>query len=61
MEAAKEEAQRPFPQENELMAKQTRLDKLNIELNMDQRDNDLVDDDRRDGAGTSRDNREHDR
>ena len=45
METAKAEAQRSFPQEDELKEKQARLDQLNIELNMDQSDNDLVDDD----------------
>ncbi len=34
LETAKEEAQRPFPQEDELKEKQARLDQLNIELNM---------------------------
>ncbi len=46
LETAKEEAQRPFPQEGELKEKQARLDQLNIELNMDQKDSDLVDDDK---------------
>ena len=45
LETARAEAQRPFPQEDELKEKQARLDQLNIELNMDQSDNDLVDDD----------------
>ena len=61
LETAKEEAQRPFPQEDELKEKQARLDQLNIELNMDQRENDLLDDDRGDGGDTSRDNNEHER
>ena len=34
LETAKEEAQRPFPQEDELKEKQARLDQLNIELNI---------------------------
>ena len=46
LETAKEEAQRPFPQEAELKEKQARLDQLNIELNMDQKNNDMLDDDR---------------
>lgn len=46
LEIAKEEAQRPFPQEDELKEKQARLDQLNIELNMDQKENDLFDDGR---------------
>jgi len=57
LETAKEEAQRPFPQEAELKEKQARLDQLNIELNMDQRDNDLVDDDRNDDTPADRENK----
>ena len=41
LETAKEEAQRPFPQEDELKEKQARLDQLNIELNMDQKEDRL--------------------
>ena len=44
LETAKEESKRPFPQEDELKEKQARLDQLNIELNMDQKDFDLNDD-----------------
>ena len=44
METAKEEAQRPFPQEDELKEKQARLDQLNIELNMDTPGTDFLDD-----------------
>ena len=50
LEAAKIEAQRPFPQEDELNEKQARLNQLNIELNMDQHDNVVLDDDRDEGA-----------
>ena len=46
LETAKVEAKRPFPQEDELKTKQARLDQLNIELNMDKRENELVDSDR---------------
>ena len=60
LETAKEEAQRPFPQEDELKEKQARLDQLNIELNMDQKDNELVDD-TRDEEDVVRDNREYER
>ena len=38
LEAARAEAKRPFPQEDELKEKQARLDQLNIELNMDQKE-----------------------
>ena len=34
LESARKEAQRPFPQEAELKENQSRLDQLNIELNM---------------------------
>ena len=44
LETAKEEAQRPFPQEDELKEKQARLDQLNIELNMDTPGTDFLDD-----------------
>jgi hypothetical protein len=39
----KVEVDRPFVQEEELKAKSARLDELNILLNMDQKDNELVD------------------
>ena len=60
LETAKEETQWPFPQEDELKEKQARLDQLNIELNMDQKDNELVDD-TRDEEDVVRDNREYER
>ena len=44
METAKEEAQRPFPQEDELKEKQARLDQLNIELNIDSPGTGFLDD-----------------
>ena len=50
LETAKEEAQRPFPQEEELKEKKARLNQLNIELNMDQRDNNLIEDGREENA-----------
>lgn len=43
LETAKEEVKRPFPQEDELKEKQAHLDELNIELNMDKRENEVVD------------------
>ena len=43
MENAKVEMERPFIQEDELKTKSARLDELNILLNMDQKDNELVD------------------
>jgi len=40
---AKSEVQRPFVQEGDLKSKSARLDELNILLNMDKRENELVD------------------
>jgi len=48
LEAAKVEAQAPFPQEDELKAKSARLDELNILLNLDKKENEIVDGDRGD-------------
>ena len=42
---AKQEVEKPFPQEDELKTKSTRLDELNILLNMDKRENEIVDGD----------------
>lgn len=43
---AKIEVQKPFPKEAELKEKSARLDELNIMLNMDKKDNEIVDDER---------------
>ena len=43
LETAKTEAAKPFPQEEELRAKSTRLDELNIELNMDRAESEILD------------------
>ena len=43
LENAKSEVERSFVQEDELKTKSARLDELNILLNMDQKDNELVD------------------
>ncbi|WP_308527412.1 helicase-related protein [uncultured Oscillibacter sp.] len=40
---AREQVNRPFPQEDELKAKSARLDELNIALNLDKRDNEDMD------------------
>lgn len=61
LETAKVEAQRPFPQEDALKEKQARLDELNIELNMDKRENEVVDDERDDGESDTRGERDHER
>lgn len=42
LENAKSEVERPFVQEDELKTKSARLDELNILLNMDQKDNELL-------------------
>ncbi len=43
---AKEEVEKPFPQEDELKTKSARLDELNILLNMDKRENEILDGER---------------
>lgn len=40
--SAKEDVEKPFPQEEELKTKSARLDELNILLNLDQRENAIV-------------------
>ena len=61
LETAKVEAQRPFPQEDELKEKQAQLDELNIELNMDKPDNAVIDDERSEDETPERDTKERDR
>jgi len=41
--SAKAEVKRPFPQEDELKTKSARLDELNILLNLDKRENEILD------------------
>ena len=43
VEIAKQEIEKPFPREEELKEKSARLDQLNILLNMDKRENEIVD------------------
>lgn len=43
--SAKQEVEKPFPQEEELKTKSARLDELNILLNLDKRENEIVDGD----------------
>ena len=52
MEAAKVEAEARFPREDELRAKSARLDELNILLNLDKKENEIVDGERADDDGT---------
>ena len=42
-ENAKQEINKPFPQEQELMEKTARLNELNILLNLDKKENEIVD------------------
>ena len=48
LENAKAEVQKPFPQEEELKAKSERLNELNAMLNLDKRENEIVDGERAD-------------
>lgn len=48
LESAKVEVEKPFPQEEDLREKSARLDELNILMNMDKRENEMVDGDRAD-------------
>ena len=41
---AKLEVERPFPQEEELKQKSKRLDELNIQLNLNEKDKEIIDD-----------------
>ena len=43
LENAKAEVQKPFPQEEELAAKTARLNELNALLNLDKKENEIVD------------------
>ena len=49
LENAKAEVQKPFPREEELKTKSARLAELNALLDMDKRENEIVDGDREDG------------
>ena len=51
LEAAKVEVEAPFPREEELQTKSARLDELNILLNLDKKENEIVDGDRADDDG----------
>ena len=44
LETAKEEVKKPFAFENELKEKTERLNALNIELNLNEKDNSVIDD-----------------
>ncbi len=58
---AKEQIQKPFPQEEELKTKSARLDELNIMLNMDKTENEIVDDEREEDEPDGRSSKEYER
>ena len=58
---AQEQVKRPFPQEQELKEKTVRLDELNILLNMDKRENEIVDDEREEEEPSGRSEKEMER
>lgn len=58
---AQEQVKRPFPQEQELKEKTTRLDELNILLNMDKHENEIVDDEREEEEPSGRSEKEMER
>ena len=61
LDNAKQEVEKPFPQEDELKTKSARLDELNILLNMDKRESEIVDGDMGDEAGAPPPSRGSDR
>ena len=58
---AQTEVEKPFPQEDELKTKSARLDELNILLNMDKRENEIVDGDRDEDEAPVRDTSDRER
>lgn len=58
---AQEQVKKPFPREAELKEKTARLDELNIMLNMDKRENEIVDSDREDDEPSGRSTKEMER
>ena len=61
LENAKAEVEKPFPQEEELRQKTERLNELNIKLNMDKRENEIVDGDRDEDDKSPTDRKKEDR
>ena len=61
LENAKAEVEKPFPQEEELQQKTARLNELNIRLNMDKRENEIVDGDRDEDEKSLTDRKKEDR
>ena len=61
LENARAEVEKPFPQEEELQQKTARLNELNIKLNMDKRENEIVDGDRDEDEKSPIDRKKEDR
>ncbi|MBQ3703550.1 MAG: DEAD/DEAH box helicase family protein [Oscillospiraceae bacterium] len=61
LENARAEVEKPFPQEEELKEKTARLNELNIKLNMDKRENEIVDGDRDEDEKSPTDRKKEDR
>ena len=61
LENARAEVEKPFPQEEELQQKTARLNELNIKLNMDKRENEIVDGDRDEDEKSPTDREKEDR
>ena len=58
---AQEQVKKPFPKEAELKEKSARLDELNILLNMDKRDNEIVDNEHEEEEPAGRSEKEMER
>ena len=59
-ETAKKDIEIPFNQESELQEKTKKLDNINIMLNLDEKDNDLMDDDEVQEEKTPEENKSQD-
>ena len=60
LETAKNDIEIPFNQESELQEKTKKLDNINIMLNLDEKDNDLMDDDEVQEEKTPEENKSQD-
>ena len=60
-ENAKQEMNRPFPQEEELKQKSKRLDELNIQLNLNEKDKEIIDDGLVDDKDSSKPQKDYER
>ena len=60
-ENAKLEVERPFPQEEELKQKSKRLDELNIQLNLNEKDKEIIDDGLDNPDGNDKNSRDYQR